>query len=83
MPDNDQLQSFIKEMNSDISEMLKIEEMEDTLENRLGIMNDFFDEVKSQDLPDTFINRTILLMFEFFIENMTRESQGLEPIPFQ
>jgi FKBP-type peptidyl-prolyl cis-trans isomerase (trigger factor) len=83
MPADDQLQSFIDQMNSDISEMLKIEEREDTLENRLEIMNDFLDDFKKQDLPDSFINRTIMLMFEFFAENMTRQSQGLEPIPFQ
>ena len=83
MADNDQLQSFIDQMNSDISEMLKIEGMEDTLENRLEIMNDFLDDFKGQSLPDSFTNRFILMMFEFFVENMTRQSQGLELIPFQ
>ena len=76
------LNDFIEHMNSDVKKLLEIEELEDTLENRAEIIQDFLNEFNENE-SDSFINRSIRLMFEFFIENLTRESQGLEPIPFQ
>lgn len=82
MPDMPKVDEFIDQMNSDISKLLAEEGIEETYEARIEVMNDFLDDF-NKDFVDTFINRSIRMMFEFFVENLTRESQGLEPIPFQ
>lgn len=82
MPDLNAVQVLIEQINSDLTAAMREEGLEDNSENRSRLLQEFVDDMK-KDLPDTFLNRTMLMMFEFFIENLKREAEGLEPIPFQ
>ena len=82
MPDLNAVQVLIEQINSDLTTAMREEGLEDNFENRSRLLQEFVDDMK-KDLPDTFLNRTMLMMFEFFIENLKREAEGLEPIPFQ
>ena len=81
MPDLTAIQDLAETINANLTEVMRNEGVEDNFENRARLLQEFLDDMK-KELPDTFTNRTMTAMFAFFIENLNREAEGLEPIPF-
>ena len=81
MPNLTAMQNRAATRNANLTEAMRNEGVEDNFENRARLLQEFLDHMK-KELPDTFTNRTMTAMFAFFIENLNREAEGLEPIPF-
>lgn len=70
----------LKELDEMIITELKETDQIDTPLNRHALLTEIIDELK-EEMPDSLAKRSMLVMFDWYLENLLREARFEDPIP--
>ena len=76
------VQETLKELEDLITKELTETNTIDTPLNRHELLTEIVDELKVE-MPDTLAKRAMLAIFDWYLENLLRESRFEDPIPME